>query len=1843
MALVVVSMSAAARAATISWVNAAGGNWSDGSNWSGGTAPGADDAAVITLAGNYTVVLDASVSVVGLTLGGTSGTQTLSVSGTSLSLNGTGEVGSHGQVNLDGGDLHRTGMLTVSGTLRWTGGTMSGGGTTVVAAGGTLFIDPGESGFVAFYGGTLSNAGTTTWATGGWNIYVNTVINNTGTFNASTSGLVQVLGVTFSFNHQAGGVFNKTGASTTTAFYGPFNNSGGTVNLASGTLTLAGGGTSTGTWSISAGALLSLGVPYTFNDGSILGGAASANGNVTINGTLLGAVDGSVVFNGGLNGTGKLTVSGTLHWTGGTMTGGGTTEVVAGGTLVIDPGESESTFVAFDGRTLSNAGTTAWATGGWNIYADTVINNTGTFNAPASGLVQVLAGTFSFNNQTSGIFNKTGASTTTTFGFGAPFKNGGTVNLTSGTLALYSTYTQTAGAFHLLGGSVSAGTKLDVQGGLMDGNGTISGNLANGGRLNPGTSPGKITISGSYTQTVSGVFNVDINGPTAATQYDQIEAAGINLGGTLNVVISPLPEVGLTYTIIRNNGDTVSGNFAGLPEGASFATGGATMHISYAAGGGHDVALTVDNVITPTPTRTRTPSITPTRSKTPTVTLSATPSKSATATRTGSATATHTSTFTPTRSSTPSASFTASITPTRTPTQTSTRSGVATPTATATPTRTGTFTPTLTPTVTATTSATASFTRTPTLTATPTVTCAPTGTPYCSNNCVPCPTVRPNCYAAPCGACIQNPTCADNEACVPTNDPSIGNCCACATHTPTPTPPEVGCIGDCNGDGALTINELVLLLNMALDRTALSACPAGDANGDGAITVDEIVVAVGNSLNGCGDAQPISGELACSDGAISVSIPSIRAAVSAGGLAIGSFSAAPGQVATIAVTLKAQGQAIVGLQNEIEFDAINTPILAKDDSLPDCTVNAAINKPSTAFRFFPAGCSGATCTKVRAVVVSLSNTDPIADGSILYTCNVAVAAEAGAGEFPLVCANALAALSEGPAPPTWTPTETPTLTPTGPTHTPTNTPNESPAIVAQTVNGLPGQQVSFDVVLTTAGAAISGAQIDITFDSLAPIAAGTTGFPDCSVNPAIDKGSSSFRFQPMGCDSPNCVRALILSTDNVTPIPDGSVLYTCRVNIDAGAPPGTYPLVVSGVVLADPDGNSLSVGPNVNGAVIVGSAQVCVGDCNGDHRVSSTEVAACQAIAQGSALIDTCPACDVNGDAQVTIDELAAAETNFVSGCPGYLIPTRTPTPTSSATPTMSVTNTPTHTPTWTKTPTPTPTLTPTRTPTRTPTITPTTTASLTPTITATPTLTAVAAGVVLGSTTGNPGDTVSIAATLRATGVAPGVAGMQNDFSYDSARVAVGSIGTGRPDCAVNPAIDKGASAFSFLPIGCSGAACNGVRAIVLSLSNVEPIADGAVLYTCNVRIATNAPLSDYPLTVSNVVLTLPDGSKACDSSSNPPCAAENGVIMVRRIPTNTPTATSTRTRTATPTPTPTPIRCGGDCNSDNEVTIDELITLVGIGLGNQNVNACRAGDTDRNDEITVDEIIKAVGYGLNGCPPGPPTFTATRTPTRTATPTRSPPVSVTRTATETPTKMPISCAGKPDGTTCDAGTDSAQTLTCSDSTCAPCRTDSVASPRFVDNGDGTVTDRQTCLVWEKKDDAGGIHDKDNAYTWSLCGGTACPPDGSVFTVFLPTLNNGAFARHGDWRLPSEDGNNYADRPQELQAISDPQAAGCGSGAPCVDLAFNTNCGANGAGNPGCTIDGAGGMPECSCTVVGPFEGTNYWSATKWRYSTQAVWTVGYIGPIELNVTVENVYPSAPARCRAVRGGPTM
>lgn len=89
----------------------------------------------------------------------------------------------------------------------------------------------------------------------------------------------------------------------------------------------------------------------------------------------------------------------------------------------------------------------------------------------------------------------------------------------------------------------------------------------------------------------------------------------------------------------------------------------------------------------------------------------------------------------------------------------------------------------------------------------------------------------------------------------------------------------------------------------------------------------------------------------------------------------------------------------------------------------------------------------------------------------------------------------------------------------------------------------------------------------------------------------------------------------------------------------------------------------------------------------------------------------------------------------------------------------------------------------------------------------------------------------------------------------------------------------------------------------------------------------------------------------------------------------------------------------CGGDCNEDRVVTVDELVRGVNIALGTLAIALCEPFDSNDDQLVTVDEIVAAVVSALNGCPPQ-------------ATPTLSPPSTITATPlgpTATSTPSPV------------------------------------------------------------------------------------------------------------------------------------------------------------------------------------------------------------------------------------------
>ena len=79
---------------------------------------------------------------------------------------------------------------------------------------------------------------------------------------------------------------------------------------------------------------------------------------------------------------------------------------------------------------------------------------------------------------------------------------------------------------------------LQMKGGVLDGSGTINGDVTvDGGAVNVGHSPGLMTINGNFTMTANGLMNMEIWGTYPGYQYDQLKVSGNTyVNGTLNVI-----------------------------------------------------------------------------------------------------------------------------------------------------------------------------------------------------------------------------------------------------------------------------------------------------------------------------------------------------------------------------------------------------------------------------------------------------------------------------------------------------------------------------------------------------------------------------------------------------------------------------------------------------------------------------------------------------------------------------------------------------------------------------------------------------------------------------------------------------------------------------------------------------------------------------------------------------------------------------------------------------------------------------------------------------------------------------------------------------------------------------------------------------------------------------------------------------------------------------------------------------------------------------------------------------------------------------------------------------------
>ncbi len=139
-----------------------------------------------------------------------------------------------------------------------------------------------------------------------------------------------------------------------------------------------------------------------------------------------------------------------------------------------------------------------------------------------------------------------------------------------------------AGNLIVNGQQASSGVNLSSTG-ILGGTGRVGVIVGGGtGGIAPGLSPGVLNVTGNVAFASTNNFNVEINGATLGSQYDQLNVDGsINLNNaTLNVTLGFTPTSGNTFTIVQSTGVLI-GTFNGLPNGSTFTVGGNTLRIDY--------------------------------------------------------------------------------------------------------------------------------------------------------------------------------------------------------------------------------------------------------------------------------------------------------------------------------------------------------------------------------------------------------------------------------------------------------------------------------------------------------------------------------------------------------------------------------------------------------------------------------------------------------------------------------------------------------------------------------------------------------------------------------------------------------------------------------------------------------------------------------------------------------------------------------------------------------------------------------------------------------------------------------------------------------------------------------------------------------------------------------------------------------------------------------------------------------------------------------------------------------------------------------------------------------------
>ena len=458
---------------------------------SGGNAAlvNADPTAFITIAG-----LNSAGTTVGSIAGNGTiflGSKNLTVGGNQQSTLFSGVIsdgqapGRPGAGPFTGGSLTKVGngTLKLTGLNTYTGGTSLNGGVLAVNSDSNLGMGP-----LSFNGGTLEALG-------------------------SGGGITSSKPVSLA----AGGGTFLADAGTASTLSGAITGVGAWTKAGPGTLALSGTNTYSGGTTIAGGTLLTqsasaLGTgPVTLGNGTTLQvqNLLNANGNWT-------------VF------PGAATVGGDTVQTFGDFNLGGGGTLIANASFSV-PGAAQ---INRSGLVVNNQFTIGGDLGlnGSEAIINGMLNVSGTANVNSSGLVVnnqfTVGGNLDLNGSSEAIVNGVLTSPIVNVNNVSSLivNNPGTVaaNVNVGPSALLA-------LFGAINGNVT-------NAGIVQGTGVANGNVINSGLVSPGTSIGKLTVNGNYTQNPNGTLRIEVAG-LAPSQHDVLAVNGhASVAGTVQLV-----------------------------------------------------------------------------------------------------------------------------------------------------------------------------------------------------------------------------------------------------------------------------------------------------------------------------------------------------------------------------------------------------------------------------------------------------------------------------------------------------------------------------------------------------------------------------------------------------------------------------------------------------------------------------------------------------------------------------------------------------------------------------------------------------------------------------------------------------------------------------------------------------------------------------------------------------------------------------------------------------------------------------------------------------------------------------------------------------------------------------------------------------------------------------------------------------------------------------------------------------------------------------------------------------------------------------------------------------------